>query len=80
MFKQTRIGVQVNQNLHLLGFIPGYVISFGMKQFNMLRVPEKVEALGLDLVEIPARPYPETVPAQDIVASTLTPDMPANKA
>ena len=63
----------------LLGFIPGYVISFGMKQFNMLRVPEKVEALGLDLVEIPARPYPETVPAQDIVASTLTPDMRANK-
>ncbi|WP_420590047.1 ammonium transporter [Bacterioplanoides sp.] len=53
-----------------LGFIPGYLISLALKKLDMLRVPPEVEAKGLDLVEIPAVPYPETVPAQDVVAQT----------
>ena len=53
-----------------LGFIPGYLISFALKKMDMLRVPPEVEAKGLDLVEIPAVPYPETVPAQDIISGT----------
>jgi len=44
----------------LTGFIPGWGISYALKKFNLLRVPPHVEVLGLDLVEISARPYPET--------------------
>ena len=47
-----------------LGFIPGYGISFALKKANVLRVPEAVEDLGVDEVEILAKPYPEsTTPA-----------------
>ncbi|MFC3151381.1 ammonium transporter [Litoribrevibacter euphylliae] len=48
----------------LLGFIPGYGISFALKKLNMLRVPEACEDIGIDEVEILAKPYPEAnVPA-----------------
>lgn len=47
----------------VLGFVPGYLVSYLLKIFNILRVPENVEDLGLDEVEILAHPYPETVPA-----------------
>ncbi|MBJ7472560.1 MAG: hypothetical protein JHD16_14735 [Solirubrobacteraceae bacterium] len=42
-----------------LGFIPGYLISLGLKKAGMLRIPEAVELAGLDLSEVPAVPYPE---------------------
>jgi ammonia channel protein AmtB len=32
----------------VLGFIPGYVLSWILKQFNLLRVPREVELAGLD--------------------------------
>lgn len=57
----------------LTGFIPGWGISYVLKKLNALRVPPHVEALGLDLVEIPAKPYPESLPAQAIVENTLEP-------
>ena len=31
-----------------LGFIPGYVLSWLLKKFGMLRVPREVELAGLD--------------------------------
>ena len=46
------------------GFLPGYVISLVLKSLNMLRVPHEAEDLGLDEVELIAKPYPEAnVPA-----------------
>ena len=45
--------------LAALGFIPGYVLSYALKQFGMLRVPAHAEERGLDLTEVPAQAYPE---------------------
>ena len=67
----------------VLGFVPGYAISLLLKKMDMLRVPPKVEAAGLDLVEIPAIPYGERVPAREVIEGT-TPategQLPANGA
>lgn len=50
----------------LLGFVPGYALSFVLKMFGMLRVSKEAELAGLDYVEIPAKAYPESrVPAFD---------------
>lgn len=47
-----------------LGFIPGFVISYILKMFGLLRITPGAEKAGLDLVEIPLVPYPEgTTPA-----------------
>ncbi|WP_439815892.1 ammonium transporter [Zavarzinia sp. CC-PAN008] len=43
----------------LLGFVPGYLLSLLLKVMGILRVPEKVEVMGLDIVKVPSRPYPE---------------------
>ncbi len=43
----------------LLGFVPGYVVSFILKKMGMLRVPDEVQIKGLDLVKVPAPAYPE---------------------
>jgi ammonia channel protein AmtB len=32
----------------VLGFIPGYVVSWVLKKLNLLRVPREVELAGLD--------------------------------
>ncbi|MBJ7331924.1 MAG: hypothetical protein JHC95_18655 [Solirubrobacteraceae bacterium] len=53
-----------------LGFIPGYVLSWGLKKTNILRTPEAVEIRGLDASEIPAAAFPEGVPV------TVAPDFP----
>ena len=45
----------------LLGFVPGYVVSWILKKFDMLRIPENVEIAGLDVVKIPAMAYPEGI-------------------
>jgi len=44
----------------LLGFIPGYVISYALKAIGLLRVPADVEEAGLDIAEIPSTAYPES--------------------
>jgi Amt family ammonium transporter len=47
-----------------LGGVPGYGVSLLLKKLNILRVPEGVEELGIDEVELLAKPYPEAnVPA-----------------
>ena len=48
----------------LLGFIPGFAVSFILAKIGILRVPAKVEEAGLDLVEVPLAAYPESVPAK----------------
>lgn len=48
----------------VLGFLPGYGLSLLLRKLNVLRVPEKCEDIGIDEVEILAKPYPEAgVPA-----------------
>ena len=59
----------------VLGFVPGFGISYALKKANMLRVPTEAEDLGIDEVEILAKPYPEAnVPAivPSIVPNKLT--------
>jgi Amt family ammonium transporter len=46
-----------------LGFGFGWVTSKALAVFGMLRTPIEVEALGMDLSEIPASAYPEGFPA-----------------
>jgi ammonia channel protein AmtB len=43
-----------------LGFIPGFVVSYVLKMFGLLRITPGAEKAGLDLVEIPLVPYPES--------------------
>jgi ammonia channel protein AmtB len=42
-----------------LAFLPGYVASWILKQFNLLRVPAEVELEGLDLAEFGQDFFPE---------------------
>ena len=44
----------------LLGFIPGYVASYILKVFGLLRVPDHIQVLGLDVVKVPVEAYPES--------------------
>ncbi|EDX86336.1 Ammonium Transporter Family subfamily [Synechococcus sp. PCC 7335] len=43
----------------ILGFIPGYGVSFVLKKLGMLRVPREEEIGGLDLSEFGLEGYPE---------------------
>lgn len=43
----------------VLGFIPGYGVSWLLKKANLLRVPEEVEVEGLDITELGVHAYPE---------------------
>lgn len=43
----------------LLGFIPGYGVSFVLKKLGMLRVSEAEEIAGLDLADFGIEGYPE---------------------
>ncbi|MEO0770217.1 MAG: ammonium transporter, partial [Cyanobacteria bacterium J06649_4] len=51
----------------ILGFIPGYGVSFVLKKMNLLRVPESEEIVGLDLADFGLEGYPEypLVPEQN---------------
>jgi ammonia channel protein AmtB len=42
-----------------LAFLPGYVCSWLLKRFNLLRVPPEVELEGLDMAEFQADFFPE---------------------
>ncbi|MAY45253.1 MAG: ammonium transporter, partial [Rhodobacteraceae bacterium] len=43
-----------------LGFIPGFVASYILKVFGLLRVPDHIQVLGLDVVKVPVEAYPES--------------------
>jgi len=45
----------------LLGFVPGYVVSFILKKMGLLRVSEDAEILGLDPTKVPISAYPEGI-------------------
>jgi ammonia channel protein AmtB len=42
-----------------LAFLPGYVASWALKRFNLLRVPAEVELEGLDMAEFQQDFFPE---------------------
>lgn len=42
-----------------LGFVPGFVVSWILAKTGLLRISRGAEIAGLDLVEIPIKPYPE---------------------
>lgn len=44
----------------VLGFVPGYAVSYALKAMGLLRVPREAEEAGLDLTEIPSQAYPES--------------------
>lgn len=43
----------------LLGFIPGYITSWILKKFNLLRVSRQEEIHGLDIADLGVEGYPE---------------------
>jgi len=45
----------------LCGFVPGYFVSLALKAGGVLRVPDSVQEIGLDLAEVPSKAYPEAV-------------------
>jgi Amt family ammonium transporter len=45
----------------LCGFVPGYLVSLALKAGGVLRVPDEVQEVGLDLAEVPSKAYPEAV-------------------
>jgi Amt family ammonium transporter len=45
--------------MFLLGFVPGYVVSWLVHKAGMLRIPDAVQERGLDAVKVPAQAYPE---------------------
>ena len=45
--------------MFLLGFVPGYVVSWLVDKAGMLRIPDEVQIKGLDAVKVPARAYPQ---------------------
>lgn len=47
----------------LLGFVPGYGISWLLKVTGQLRVPAEAEILGLDKTKVPVEAYPEALHA-----------------
>lgn len=46
------------------GFIPGYVVSWILKQCGILRTSDAIQELGVD-VEIPVPAYPESMQSRD---------------
>ena len=51
--------------MFLLGFVPGYIVSWLVHKAGMLRVPEAVQIKGLDPVKVPAQAYPEVMVSSD---------------
>jgi ammonia channel protein AmtB len=45
--------------MFLLGFVPGYVVSWIVDKAGMLRIPDAVQERGLDAVKVPAQAYPQ---------------------
>ena len=47
--------------MFLLGFVPGYIVSWLVNKAGMLRIPDSVQIKGLDAVKVPAQAYPESM-------------------
>jgi len=46
----------------LVGFVPGYVVSWVLKKLGMLRVSKEAEIAGLDPTKVPMQAYPDGIP------------------
>lgn len=64
----------------LLGFIPGYGVSFVLKQLGMLRVSPEEEIGGLDLTEFGIGGYPEYPLISEQNGAIPTPVAPVSQA
>ena len=51
-------------SMGLLGFIPGYVVSWILKKVGILRVSDGVQVIGVD-AEVPSTAYPESMQSQN---------------
>ena len=51
--------------MFLLGFVPGYIVSWLVHKAGMLRIPDAVQIRGLDAVKVPAQAYPESMISSD---------------
>lgn len=61
----------------LLGLIPGYVGSLILKKAGLLRIPERVEILGMDAAKVPVLAYPEGMHSGDPKGSAVPAATPA---
>jgi len=52
----------------LLGFIPGYGVSWLLKRFDLLRVLREEEVMGLDIADLGIEGYPE-YPTMTLISS-----------
>jgi ammonia channel protein AmtB len=50
-----------------LGFIPGYLIAWGLRKANLLRVPPEVELEGMDIAEFEIDYYPEYQRVDEVI-------------
>ena len=64
----------------VLGFIPGYGVSFVLKKLGMLRVSPEEEILGLDLSEFKMEGYPEYPIMAESNGSVITPVVPISQS
>jgi ammonium transporter, Amt family len=64
----------------LVGFVPGYAISFVMKAMGVLRIPETVELLGMDKAKVPVSAYPESFWEEVAAVRPSAPPAPAASA
>jgi ammonia channel protein AmtB len=42
-----------------LGLVPGFLLSWMLKQAGLLRVPDEIQLIGLDKIKVPIPAYPE---------------------
>ena len=54
--------------MFLVGFVPGYGISWLFKAAGALRVGEAAEIAGLDPTKVPASAYPEGISPSAVAA------------
>jgi len=72
MFEPDRVGDyarKLRDQFDAEGFVPGYLVSLLLKSMGKLRIPEKVELMGMDKAKVPVRAYPEGhfgVPSKDM--------------
>lgn len=59
-----------------LGFAPGFALSWAMKRAGALRIPERVELIGMDRAKVPVSAYPEGWLGEAAPSPALNPPRP----
>jgi ammonia channel protein AmtB len=60
-----------------LAFLSGYIISWLLKQANLLRVPPEVELEGLDVAEFGGDFYPDFAASEEVIVEADGSEVPA---